>query len=76
MAALGHGVALARTSFVEDMIESGRLVAPFSYRLRAKDNVSLVHVIGLHPKSPAAMFRDWLISEARTTKSKKSARRK
>jgi LysR family transcriptional regulator, glycine cleavage system transcriptional activator len=76
MAALGHGVALARTSFVKDMIESGRLVAPFSYRLKAADNVSLVHAIGLHPKSPAALFRDWLISEAGAIKVKKPARRR
>ncbi len=76
MAALGHGVALARTSFVQDMIESGRLVAPFSYRLKATDNVCLVHAIGLHPKSPAAIFRDWLISETRPIKSRNPARHK
>jgi LysR family glycine cleavage system transcriptional activator len=63
MAALGHGVALARTSFVEDLLADGRLVEPFSVRLKAIDNVYLVHVSDLNPRSRAAMFRDWLLAD-------------
>lgn len=63
MAATGHGVALARTSFAEDLLSSRRLVAPFSLRLKATDNVYLIHAPDLAPRSPAAIFRDWLLAE-------------
>lgn len=63
MAALGHGVALARTSFAEDLLADGRLVEPFSVRLKAIDNVFLVHASDLNPRSRAAMFRDWLLAD-------------
>jgi LysR family glycine cleavage system transcriptional activator len=63
MAALGHGVALARTSFAEDLLADGRLVEPFSVRLKAIDNVYLVHASDLNPRSRAAVFRDWLLAD-------------
>lgn len=66
MAAIGHGVALARSSFVDDMLKAGRLVAPFSLRLKASDNVFLMHAPGLPRSSPAALFRDWLLRGSRT----------
>jgi LysR family transcriptional regulator, glycine cleavage system transcriptional activator len=61
MAALGHGIALARTSFAEDLLREKRLVAPFAPRLKAIDNVYLVHAPGLSHRSPAGVFRDWLL---------------
>jgi LysR family glycine cleavage system transcriptional activator len=61
MAAMGHGIALARTSFVGDMLSTRRLMAPFPLRLKAVDNVYLMHAPGLAPRSPAAIFRDWLL---------------
>jgi LysR family glycine cleavage system transcriptional activator len=61
MAALGHGVVLARTSFAEDLLRAKRLAAPFALRLKAKDNIWLVHAAGLARRAPAAMFRDWLL---------------
>lgn len=63
MAALGHGVALARTSFAEDLLVDGRLVEPFSVRLKAIDNVYLVHPSDINPRSRAAVFRDWLLAD-------------
>ena len=74
MAALGHGVALARTSFAEDLMASGRLVAPFSVRLKAIDNVYLVHAAALNPRSRAAIFRDWLLDDL--SGNRKAKRRK
>jgi len=65
MAALGHGIALARSSFVGDMLRDGRLVAPFSFRLKASDNIYLIHAPGLAGNSAAALFRDWLLRESR-----------
>jgi LysR family glycine cleavage system transcriptional activator len=65
MAATGHGVALARTSFVTDMLKSRRLVAPFRFSLKAIDNVYLMHAPSLARNSPAALFRDWLLHESR-----------
>jgi LysR family glycine cleavage system transcriptional activator len=79
MAALGHGVALARTSFAEDLLASGRLVEPFALRLKATDNVHLVHTSDLNPKSPAALFRDWLLADlspkGRLTRRSKQSRK-
>lgn len=67
MAATGHGVALARSSFVADMLKARRLVAPFRFRLKATDNVYLMHTPGLNRNSPSALFRDWLLRESAAT---------
>jgi LysR family glycine cleavage system transcriptional activator len=64
MAAMGHGIALARTSFVGDLLSTQRLVAPLKPRLKAVDNVYLMHAPGLAPRSPAAIFRDWLLRDS------------
>jgi LysR family transcriptional regulator, glycine cleavage system transcriptional activator len=61
MAALGHGVSLARTSYAADLLRSGRLRGLFDVRLTAVDNVFITHARGLDPGSPAALFRDWLL---------------
>jgi hypothetical protein len=39
-------------------------VAPFRLRLKTVDNVYLVHAPGLAQRSPAALFKDWLLSAA------------
>jgi LysR family glycine cleavage system transcriptional activator len=62
LAAMGHGVALARSSYATDFIRAGRLKRLFDVRLEASDNVYLSIARGADPKSPAAQFRDWLIS--------------
>jgi LysR family glycine cleavage system transcriptional activator len=65
MAASGHGVALARSSYVADMMKDRRLVAPFRFRLKASDNVFLVHAQSLPRNSPSVRFRNWLLCESR-----------
>jgi LysR family glycine cleavage system transcriptional activator len=63
-ASLGHGIALARSSFVRDYLDSKRLVALRGASLEAKDNVFLTVALGLSAKAPAAVFRDYLLSRA------------
>jgi LysR family glycine cleavage system transcriptional activator len=62
-ASLGHGMALARSSFVTDYLDSKRLVALPEATLEAKDNVFLAVTLGLGSQAPAAVFRDYLISK-------------
>ena len=61
MALAGHGVALARTSYCIDLLKSGRLVKPFDLEIKAKDNIYLVHPVGLGAGSAAGMLKNWLI---------------
>jgi LysR family transcriptional regulator, glycine cleavage system transcriptional activator len=61
MAATGHGVALARSSYAEDLLRSRDLKALFDVRLKARDNIYLTHSHGLAMNAPAALFRDWLL---------------
>jgi len=58
----GQGVALGSTTFVDDLLESGRLVKPFDITLQ---NDSAYHVVcpKSHLEKPAVKaFRDWLLS--------------
>lgn len=64
MAALGHGVALARSSYAEDFLRSRRLKRLFDVRFAASDNVHLSIARGSDARSPAARFRDWLLGSA------------
>ncbi len=61
MAALGRGVALARTSYVQDLLRSRRLRRLFHVPLTATDNLYLVLPRAAEAGSPAARFRDWIV---------------
>jgi len=63
-AALGHGIALARTSYVADLLRARQLKRLFDVRLSAADNLYLVVSRGLSPDAPAALFRDWLLASS------------
>lgn len=63
-ATLGHGIALARSSFVADFLASQRLVALPHPQLEAKDQVYLTTGLGLSPRAPAALFREYLLSRS------------
>jgi LysR family transcriptional regulator, glycine cleavage system transcriptional activator len=63
-AALGHGIALARTSYSEDLLRTRQLKRLFDVRLLAIDNLYLVLSRGTPAGTPAALFRDWLIGTA------------
>jgi LysR family glycine cleavage system transcriptional activator len=64
MAAMGQGVALARSSYAEDFLRAGRLKRLFDVRLPATDNVYVSIARGAEARSPASRFRDWLMEKA------------
>jgi LysR family glycine cleavage system transcriptional activator len=63
-AALGHGVALARTSYSEDLLRARQLKRLFDVPLAATDNLYLALPRGTRADTPAGLFRDWLIPAA------------
>jgi len=63
MAALGHGVALARSSYAEDLLRAGRVKPLFDVRISASDNVYMTLARGLEGSSPAVQFRDWILGK-------------
>ncbi|MBD8575097.1 LysR family transcriptional regulator [Pseudomonas syringae] len=64
MAELGQGVALARSSVVEDQLRSGQLVAPFKHRIEASESFYLVHEQAEALSPDAASFSTWLVAQA------------
>ncbi|WLG53496.1 LysR substrate-binding domain-containing protein [Pseudomonas sp. FP1742] len=64
MAELGQGVALARSSVVEDLLKNGQLVAPFNYRIEASESFYLVHEQNEVLSPDAAHFSTWLVAQA------------
>ena len=64
MAELGQGVALARSSVVEDLLKSGHLVAPFSHRIEASESFYLVREQAEVLSPDAAIFSTWLVAQS------------
>jgi LysR family transcriptional regulator, glycine cleavage system transcriptional activator len=62
MASLGQGVALARTSYVADLLRARRLKRLFGVRLAASDNLYLTLPRRLEASAPAVRFRDWILA--------------
>lgn len=58
----GIGVAMGRTSYVQDDIAKGRLVVPFKIALPADAGFYLVAPEGRREASKLAAFRDWMIA--------------
>jgi len=63
-AALGHGIALARTSYAQDLLRARQLRRLFDVPLMATDNLYLALARGTPADAPAALFRDWLLKSA------------
>jgi LysR family glycine cleavage system transcriptional activator len=65
MAMAGHGVALGRTTLVEQDLEEGRLIRPFGPAL----DCSLAYHVVCRPQDAndeaIAAFREWLVQQAR-----------
>lgn len=59
----GEGVALGRSSLVDDDIAAGRLVRPFDLRLSAGLAYYLVYPPQALKRSKVKYFRDWIMSE-------------
>ncbi|NVK42015.1 MAG: transcriptional regulator GcvA [Oceanospirillaceae bacterium] len=64
MAALGHGVALGRTSMVSGMLASGRLIAPFPQQLETQEAFFLTYPEHQYLHPHAELFRAWIVKEA------------
>jgi len=60
----GMGVALGRSSLVEDEIRSGRLIAPFDAKLKASTAYYIVYPPEFSDRPRIRAFRDWLLAEA------------
>lgn len=63
MAAQGEGLALGRTSIVEGMIKSGRLVAPFEQKVVTDEAFYLAYPRTQAKHPHANIFREWLLQE-------------
>jgi LysR family glycine cleavage system transcriptional activator len=59
----GEGVALGRSSLVDDDIAAGRLVRPFEFRLSAGLAYYLVYPPGALKRQKVKNFRDWIMAE-------------
>ncbi|PWE76532.1 transcriptional regulator [Bradyrhizobium sp. SUTN9-2] len=60
----GIGVAIGRTSYVQDDIAKGRLVVPFKIALPADAGFYLVSPEGRREAPKLVAFRDWMIAAA------------
>ncbi|WP_417543161.1 LysR substrate-binding domain-containing protein [Marinobacter sp.] len=60
----GDGIALGRTSLVEDMIGKGILTAPFAQRVPTAEAFYLVRPSNKYIHPHAEIFRGWLMEEA------------
>ena len=61
----GIGVAMGRTSYVQDDIAKGRLVVPFNIALPADAGFYLVSPEGAAEPPKLKAFRQWLLASAR-----------
>jgi LysR family glycine cleavage system transcriptional activator len=61
----GMGVAMGRTSYVQDDIAKGRLVVPFKIALPADAGFYLVSPEGAADTPKLQAFRQWLVASAR-----------
>ncbi|MCK1580630.1 transcriptional regulator GcvA [Bradyrhizobium sp. 168] len=61
----GIGVAMGRTSYVQDDIAKGRLVVPFKIALPADAGFYLVAPEGRREAPKLAAFREWMIAATR-----------
>ncbi len=64
MAKRGQGIALGRTSVIEEMIETGQLIAPFEQRMATSEAFHLISPVNQFEHPHAEIFRSWLIKEA------------
>src|SRR5215469_13698369 len=68
----GIGVAMGRTSYVQDDIAKGRLVAPFNITLPSDAGFYLVSPEGMVEPPKLKAFRQWLAASAKTSREDKS----
>lgn len=64
LAESGEGVALGRSSFLEEGLAAGRLVAPFTLSLPSAEGFWLLRPAGRRLSPAAQVLADWLVREA------------
>lgn len=64
MAELGQGIALARSSIVQDLLDEGKLIVPFDKKIAASESFYLVCRSKEHFSLNAQIFLNWLIEQA------------
>ena len=69
----GIGVAMGRTSYVQDDIAKGRLVVPFKIALPVEAGFYLVSPEGAAEPPKLRAFRQWLIASAKNGVEKPAA---
>jgi LysR family glycine cleavage system transcriptional activator len=69
LAMLGEGIALGRSCFVDGLLATGRLVAPFALKLPAEEAFYLAAPAGQPDTAAALAFRRWLRSEIGSARS-------
>ena len=69
----GIGVAMGRTSYVQDDIAKGRLVVPFKIALPVDAGFYLVSPEGAAEPPKLRAFRQWLIASAKNSSAKPAA---
>ena len=67
LAVLGQGIALGRTSLVQDLIDSGKLVTPFETKIATDEAFHLVYPNSHVKHRDVETFREWLLSEVPAT---------
>lgn len=68
MATVGQGIALGRSSLVANMINTGRLVAPFEQSIPTSEAFYLASPVHQYEHPHAETFRAWLLEEAEMAK--------
>ncbi|GAB55440.1 LysR family transcriptional regulator, glycine cleavage system transcriptional activator [Glaciecola punicea ACAM 611] len=63
MAILGEGIALGRTSLVDEMLSSGKLIAPFKEQIATDEAFYLAYASSnlIHPH--ANKFKEWILNK-------------
>ena len=69
VAATGGGIAMARSSLIEQNLQSGRLVAPFALKVPVDEAFFLVERGDAPNARDAAVFKNWLLEVARQSQS-------
>lgn len=68
MAKAGQGIALGRSSLVQEMLRSGELIAPFDVSIPTSEAFYLISPVNQYEHPQAGLFRDWLLAEAADNK--------
>jgi len=64
MAVLGHGIALSRSSVARQMLDSGRLIAPFTQTTETSESFFLATPSNKPVQAHVQIFNTWLLEQA------------